>query len=333
MSIATAFDEFRRSLEIDAETVQSAIDLHEKARSGVQKRLQGLERTFLSGSYARNTRLEPLNDIDIVAVVKSTAPWDDDPDEVIRAAAEAVRPDFPGCGIRYGAHAAKVTPKDPPIEGVHLDIVVAVETGSGTCLKISEREPEPGWKESDPEAHAAALSAANDQWGKRLVPLIKQIKHWNRNTEGEPLQSFLVEALALRIFSGSGELSAAEMVQKFFSEAQNDILSPTASPAVPNGYVDDGLTWAERAAHSTRFGTASRTADEAIDAAETDESAAQEIWQGLFGDPFPEPDKGERKAAIAAALRSGVAGVGGGTIISGGGRAVVPGRSFGGSQT
>jgi hypothetical protein len=329
MSVASAFDEFRQSLEIDSETVESAIDLHEKARAGLKARLKGHSRTFLSGSYARRTRLDPLNDIDIVAVVDSTEPWDDDPEEAMRAAGEAVRPEFPGCTIRLGAHAAKVKPKDPPIEGVHLDVVVAIETGDGTCLKISEREPESGWKKSDPEAHASALSKANEDWAKRLVPLIKQIKHWNRNTSGDHLKSFLVEALALRIFTGSGDLSAAEMVQRLFNEAHTKILTATSSPAVPDGYVDGDMTWDERVAHSTRIEKASKKADQAIEAAKTDESAAQDIWYGLFGDPYPKPDKDAQMAAIASAIKSGTAGIAGGTIVSGGGRPVVPGRAFG----
>jgi hypothetical protein len=76
---------------------------------------------------------------------------------------------------------------------------------------------------------------------------------------------------------------------------------------------------------------ASDSADDAIAAEEAgDESAAEEIWYTLFGDPFPEPDKDERKAKVAEALRAGTAGVGGGTIIGGAGRAVVPGRAYGG---
>jgi hypothetical protein len=192
MTVATAFEEFRKALEIDIQTVKDAIELHETARAALKGRLKGHKRSFLSGSYGRNTRLDPLNDIDIVAIVESTAPWDDDPEKAMKAAGEAVRPDFPGCTIRLGAHAAKVIPDDPPIPDVHLDVVVAVETGSGTVLKISERKPTSNWKKSDPEAHAAALSEANDNWKTRLVPAIKQIKHWNRNASGDPLKSFIV---------------------------------------------------------------------------------------------------------------------------------------------
>ncbi len=332
MTIATAFEDFRKGLEIDSTTVRDAKDLHETARAGLKDRLEGHKRTFLSGSYGRNTRLDPLNDIDIVAIVESTSPWDDDPEKAMKAAGEAVRPDFPGCTIRLGAHAAKVKPEDPPIPDVHLDVVVAVETGDGTILKITEREPTSNWKRSDPEAHATALTTANDNWKKRLVPTIKQIKHWNRNAPGDPLPSFLVEALVLRIFTGWGDLAPAEMVQKFFNDAKDAILTATTNPAVPDGYVDGDMSLTERLDHSSRLTKASQTADDAIDAAETDEDAAQDIWYGLFGDPFPKPDTDARKAKIADALRSGTAGMGGSTIITGGGRPAVPGRSYGGGE-
>jgi hypothetical protein len=330
MSVGSVFDEFRQALEIDKNTIDKAIELHEKARAGLKERLKGHKRSILSGSYPRNTRLKPLDDIDIIAIVESTAAWDDDPQKAMEAAGEAVRPDFPGCTIRLGAHAAKVKPEDPPIPDVHLDIVVARETGSGTVLEISERLPESNWRKSDPEAHATRLSEANDAWANRLKPTIKQVKHWNRETDGEALPSFLVEALALRIFSGQGDISAARMARKFFNEAKVAVLTPTTSPAVPDGYVDGEMTEDERKAHADRLLKASRKADDAIAAEESgDESAAQEIWYSLFGDPFPKPDNDERKARIAQALRAGTAGVGGGTIIGGGGRPVVLGRSFG----
>ena len=96
MSVASAFEDFRQGLEINQKTIDSAIELHEKARKSLKDHLEGHERSILSGSYPRNTRLEPLDDIDIIAVVASTEPWNDDPEKAMQAAGEAVRPDFPG---------------------------------------------------------------------------------------------------------------------------------------------------------------------------------------------------------------------------------------------
>jgi hypothetical protein len=53
------------------------------------------------------------------------------------------------------------------------------------------------------------------------------------------------------------------------------------------------------------------------------------LWRDLLGPEFPQPPKDELKDSMAAALRSGSAGIAGGAIVSGGGRPVVPGRSFG----
>jgi hypothetical protein len=54
------------------------------------------------------------------------------------------------------------------------------------------------------------------------------------------------------------------------------------------------------------------------------------LWRDLLGPEFPEPPKDELKESVAAALRSGSAGIVGGSIVSAGGRPIVPGRSFGG---
>ena len=328
MTVGTSFDTFRKALEIDPDTVDTAKDLHERARARLAG-LPGHQRSFLSGSYGRRTRLNPLNDIDIVVVVSDTSVWKDDPETAIRAAGEIVRPEFPECRIRMGAHAAKVMPKDPPIAGVHLDVVVARKGPWGTVLEISEREPIAKWRLSDPEAHAAALSKANEAWCMRLVPLVKQVKHWNRTTTGDGLKSFHVEALVLKVFAGAGDISDAEMVAKFFRDASTSILTLTANPAVPDGYVDEGMTKEERQAHATRLGKASAKAQAAITAAKTDEAAAEDIWYSLFGDPFPKPDADARKASIAESLRTGTGGLAGGTIVSGGGRPPVPARSYG----
>jgi SMODS domain-containing protein len=260
LSVNSAFEDFRQALEIDKQTIEAAIDLHETARAGLKKRLEGHVRSFLSGSYPRNTRLDPLNDLDTIVVVESTEPWDDDPETAMSAAGDAVRPDFPGCTIRLGAHAAKLTPKDPPIEDVHIDIVVGRHVGPGTILEISERLPGPTWRKSGPEAHATALSDANVAWAKRLVALVKMIKHWNRSASGKALPSFLVEALVMRIFTASGDEGYSAMTKRFFVAAKDAILTPTSSPAVPDGYVDGHMNWSEREAHSDRLRKASRIA-------------------------------------------------------------------------
>ncbi len=89
----------------------------------------------------------PLDDIDIIAKVKDTSVWDDDPETAMRAAGDLVRPAFATAAGVTGNHGARVCLKDPPIEGEHLDIVVARATSNGTVLESasgsrSRRGPE-----------------------------------------------------------------------------------------------------------------------------------------------------------------------------------------------
>ena len=95
MKISELFKDFAHALEIDKPTIDEAVRLHERARAALEANLEGCKRTTLSGSYPRNTRLAPLDDIDIIAVVKSTAPWDDDPETALRAAGQIVVDEFP----------------------------------------------------------------------------------------------------------------------------------------------------------------------------------------------------------------------------------------------
>ncbi|HXG39308.1 MAG TPA: hypothetical protein VNJ28_00060 [Candidatus Limnocylindrales bacterium] len=333
MTVREAFKEFASELEIDEPTVKEAKRLHEEARAALEDELTGCRRTFLSGSYPRNTRLAPLDDIDIIAVVDSTAPWNDDPSAALAEVGEIVCKVFSGSRYELGRHAAKVRDIESTIDDVHLDVVVARETGDGTILEISEREPTNGWIECNPEAHAEKLSRTNAEWHGRVVPVIKMIKHWNRCEPNEErrLPSFLVEAIALHAFSGSGSLDTPEMVHRYFDFAAEKIKTPTTSPAVPNGFVDGDMEDSRRQDLSQRLRRAATHAQEALDIEPDDDAGAHEIWYRLFADPFPKPDAEARKAELAAHLRANpAASIAGGTITTAThGRSSVPGRAYG----
>jgi hypothetical protein len=333
MTVRDAFRQFASDLEINKATIKEAKRLHEQARDALQNELTGCERTFLSGSYPRNTRLEPLDDIDIVAVVESTEPWGDEPSTALREAGQIVADVFEGSRFELGYHAAKVRDVDSTIDDVHLDIVVARETGTGTILEISERKPANDWIESDPEAHAAKLSSTNANWHERVVPVIKMVKHWNGReaNEDRQLPSFLVEAIALHAFTGSGSLDTPEMVHRYFDYAADKIKTPTTSPAVPDGYVDPDMEDSRRQELSRRLRRAATDAKEALDIEPDDDAGAHEVWYRLFGDPFAKPNADARAKEAAALLRTGQAAtIAGGTITTSmSGRSTVSGRAFG----
>jgi hypothetical protein len=331
VKISELFKDFAHQLEIDRATIDEAVRLHERARAALEKNLEGCKRTTLSGSYPRDTRLAPLDDIDMIAVVESTAPWNDDPETAQRAAGQIVVDEFSGSTMKIGNHAAKISNIDSTIEDVHLDIVVGYEIGSGTTLKISETKPQPAWIESDSEAHARELTAANGAWDDKLKPTINQIKHWNNRESDRDRQipSFLIEAIGLHEFGGSGSLSPQEMAHRYFDRAAEKIKTPTKNPAVPNGYVDPDMEQSRRDDLSQRLRRAATDAKEALDIEADDPDGAHDIWYSIFGDPFPKPDADKRAADLAAHLRKTPAGVAGGTITTSDiGRQTVPGRAY-----
>lgn len=333
MTVRDAFKDFAHELEIDKATIKEAQRLHEAARDALEADLSGCERTILSGSYRRNTRLEPLNDIDIIAIVESTSPWHDDPRTAVADAGDIVTGVFAGSRCELGYHAAKIRDISSTIDDVHIDVVVARETGDGTILEISELDPANDWIASDPEAHAEALHRANANWGDRVVPVIKMIKHWNRQEPNKErrVPSFLVEAIALHAFPGSRSMEVPEMVHRYFDFAADKVLTPTSNPAVPNGYVDGLMEGSRRDELSRRLRRAATTAQEALDIESNDDAGAHEIWYGLFGDPFPKPDTDARAKQVASMLRDNKgATIAGGTITtSTTGRTTVPGRAYG----
>ena len=197
-------------------------------------------------------------------------------------------------------------------------------------MRITEPKSDTGWLRSDPEEHAAALSARNAAWAGRIVPAIKMLKSWNRR-RGKVLNSFHLEALVLRILEERGDLEYAPLMERLFGDMAVAVLTPTTNPAVPDGYVDGELSDEERGAIADELQSAADAASEAIAAAD-DEIRAQQLWHDLFGDPYPAPDDDDRKEAVAAAIRTGSAKIGvGGAVVTGSalGRVPLPTRSFG----
>lgn len=331
MSVQTAFNSFASALELEDDEKDYAVECHEKAFDALTA-LPKWKRDFISGSYGRNTRLTPLDDVDVIIVCADADAWDDDPVRALEACRDLLKPVFPGARTRRGAHAMKIYPLDATTGGFHLDIVVALPSGEGgTMLRITEPEGDTGWLRSDPEAHAKALTERNAAWEERVVPAVKMLKSWNRN-EGEVLKSFHLEALVLRVLASKGDLKYPELIEALFKAMADAVLTPTTNPAVPDGYVDDELTNDERRAIRRKLNAAADAASKAVQARGDDEIRAQQLWHDLFGDPFPAPSDDDRKQALAEAIRTRTAKVGtAGVLISGTapGRVPIPTRSFG----
>src|SRR5687768_5310971 len=71
-TIAQAFENFLHALELHETEQTEASRQHINMREALQSQL-GIADSFVTGSYARNTAVRPLNDIDIFLVLRETA--------------------------------------------------------------------------------------------------------------------------------------------------------------------------------------------------------------------------------------------------------------------
>ncbi len=267
--------------------------------------------TRLSGSYARHTAIELIQDVDVLVFVPETE-LDRTPNAVLLELHGVLR-DFPGGAIdtRGQRRSVRITLES---DDLRLDIVPSVLDGDlGEPLRIPDRHQEQ-WIRSDPLGYAERLSGLNQENGAKLVPLVKLMKAWrDEQMQRRRPKSYVLEVILLEgVQDGSLHLcdrGTAENVHDAFTYITNrfEELMDTGKeaprvrdPQIPDTYITKG--W-ERAAFETfmaRAREARRAAKRAL-AAEDDAEASEE-WQRVFGSRWP--DEEEVKHAARTEARS-----------------------------
>jgi tRNA nucleotidyltransferase (CCA-adding enzyme) len=67
MTVSDAFKSFKNELELPDRKQQQASTAQQEMRAEIAKHLY-LTNSFLTGSYSRHTKIDPLNDIDVFLV-------------------------------------------------------------------------------------------------------------------------------------------------------------------------------------------------------------------------------------------------------------------------
>ena len=83
--------------------------------------------------------------------------------------------------------------------GIEFDVVPAFEQPSQHVYFIPERDTG-RWIRTNPKRHEELSTQANERAGKKLKPLLKAVKHWNRHHASSPLGSFHLEAMSYSAF-------------------------------------------------------------------------------------------------------------------------------------
>lgn len=255
----------------------------------------------LAGSYARQTAINNIKDVDIILVLE-TAYRDDSAEAALTEVFSALynlRDCMEGVSEvtvrRKQRRSVNVLFKDSDF---CIDIVPAVApNGLTQALEIPDREWEK-WVETHPLGYADELSRLNIENGSKVIPLIKMMKYWRdvHMIMRRP-KSYWLECLVYHIIC-NGEVSTSGIgYGELFSKVLGAIYSNYASyleketvPSISDPMLGNNVAhnW-ERSGFETfmaRILESYNWSQRALDAAT--EQNAVELWIKVFGEEkFP----------------------------------------------
>jgi hypothetical protein len=329
-TVSGAFNTFRQNnVDLDPEQTRKA----RASRDYLFNQLTSLKRTdpgfpqILStyrpyGSFARNSKVRPLDDIDFLMLLNSdgTSPMSSISERytyrlqirnrnspLARFADEsgyvnsikvinkvknslALVPNYKQAELKRNNQAVTLSLQSYPWV---FDIVAAalVDTGRGRTDHYLIPDGAGNWIATDPRIDAENITQTNN-WHKGLfLPTLRLLKYWNRRTHKPRLSSYYFESLAIKVFSYSlpriSEFPSA--ISYFFSNCPNLLFSTFPDPKKLGSPLDSGLDWATKQKVSEAMKEAETHAGSAL----SYESRLQfreaiGYWKRVFDQEFPD---------------------------------------------
>jgi hypothetical protein len=288
-TILSAFQKLKENLEITGLQKSVVSTRQNNIRDVVEKDLAVLD-SFLTGSYSRSTMIAPLKeaDIDIFIVLDSKYFYHYDNGQnggqagLLDLLKRTLRKTYTRTpDISRNGQAVTIR-----FEDFMVDVVPGFNRkGGGYLIPNSITQ---SWISTDPKKHVEIFSEANSVHKGNLIPLIKMIKGWNRNS-GKYFRSFHLEVMALQILHGVTIFDFPSGVRFFFDKARFYVTKQNPDPAGYGGDVGNYINTQEKIQEaSSKFQLAYERAIKAEEYASRGYiKDAIEMWIKIFGDYFP----------------------------------------------
>jgi hypothetical protein len=288
MDFASDFKAYLSLIEPTSAHVTAAKSAHEKVREILRtddESKSAHKTSFLSGSYARSTAINDINDVDVIWVVdidySITAPT------VVLAWLHGI----------LSRHYSETTPQGRSVganasKNVWLDIVPATllyaEDGP---LWIPDREAKE-WVQTHPKGQIAAGVDKNKITDGYYVQVVKLIKAWRDRlpTESSRPKSYILETLvhktiALPNSHAIAVVNVLEGIKNTYDVYRQLKVVPSISdPGYSSVNVAKRWSATDFEAFMAQVSTAAVTARQAYN--ETDEAKSRKLWRALFGADF-----------------------------------------------
>jgi hypothetical protein len=147
-----------------------------------------------------------------------------------------------------------------------------------------------GWKASDPRIDQDRITTINQKYNGQVLQLIRTLKYWNRRAAMTTIPSYLFETIVLNFIEGREKLSEYIDVNliNFWFYLKDAIYNNVNDPKGFQGNLNT-LTYSEKTGISSKANDAYSKGYEAykFETEEKNQSKAINKWIEIFGDKFP----------------------------------------------
>lgn len=289
MELNKYFEGLLSNIEPDPSNVKIAKKAHEKLRSILEKDediTDAKPDTYLSGSYARDTAIDDIKDVDIILLVdldhNNTAP------DVVVAWLQGILQKHYSKVVKQGRSIGVTTDND-----FCLDVVPSVPISHREGpIWIPDRDIK-CWVASHPKGQIAFSTSKNSETGGCYKPLVKIMKHWRdrlKNNDAK-IKSYILESLVAYSLINEPSSYANAIVSIFksiYSKLSPYLLSQSVpiiyDPGYPSVNITKRWTFQEFSSFINAISEAVSIASSAL--ASDKESESIKLWQSLFGPKF-----------------------------------------------
>lgn len=277
------------------------------------------ERDLYYGSFARRTKIRPLDDIDVMiclhaqgshygtvrdgSIAITCGPKADElraltfddgatlnSRRVINAFVAALKsiPQYQSAEIKRNGEAATLTLSSYEW---NFDITPCFYTTAEADGREYYLIPDGagGWKKTDPRIDRELVARVNQQNGGNVLNAIRLSKYWNSRRTAPEMPAYLLETMVLTFYSSRDD--ATRFPDLEFKRVMDYLASAVYKPVNdPKGIVGDinTLSWDVRASIAERANLDAQRAAEARQLEQMDDHKGSiEIWRRIFGELFP----------------------------------------------
>ena len=298
MDLTDAFVELQKTADADPDEVAEARRRRDLFRDAFDGDADVVE-VIPSGSLARSTQREPINDVDVIIIFDATehANWGQpgpSAEDALKYTGKRVNSLLGATNgtfakevrlARPGNHAVKCFLDDPKdATAFTVDAMPALRQADGTLLVPQKSSEE--WIRTNPQDLIQRVASRQSSWDL-FRPLVRVLKLW-KDVQDTGLKSLTVEVLVLGHLPV--ESNRAKALYRFFNAIETAIDRPIVDPAGECGEIQPGLDVEKAKGAIAAAAKASWAAVSAQDQGDTDRAAC--LWRSIFGDAFPEPEGG-----------------------------------------